>query len=114
MPNQSYYDKHHRDQDAKRFYNSKAWEICRENVLKRDHYLCQHCLQDKIITPADMVHHIVHYRDDPSKGLDESNLISLCNTCHGKEHPEKGNKNTQKRSKTRVKMVKAKSNREWT
>lgn len=39
------YDKHKRDQGAKKFYNSKAWQVCRSIALARDNYLCQECLK---------------------------------------------------------------------
>lgn len=83
---------------AMAFYNSKAWRRCRELVLKRDHYLCQECLKEQRLTPANIVHHIVHYRDDPSKGLDMDNLITVCPECHNKLHPEKsGGKKIEKK-----------------
>jgi 5-methylcytosine-specific restriction protein A len=69
------------------FYLSQAWRKCREEILLRDNYLCQHCLRRKKITPADMVHHIKPLEDYPALALDPNNLISLCNLCHNREHP---------------------------
>ena len=63
------------------FYKSKAWDIG---------YLCQECKRYGRNREAQTVHHIVHLEDDPSLALDEKNLISLCNACHNKAHPEKG------------------------
>ena len=37
-----------------------------------------------------MVHHIKPRRDYPELALVDSNLISLCDECHNKMHPEKG------------------------
>ena len=43
-----------------------------------------------IPVPADMVHHIKERTEYPELALTLENLISLCNACHNKEHPEKG------------------------
>ncbi|MCY8609894.1 HNH endonuclease [Bacillus haynesii] len=92
----NHYDKYKRNQQARSFYKSRAWQRCREAVLKRDNYLCQDCLLVyKKITQADTVHHIDELRDHPEKALDASNLVSLCNACHNKRHPEKGRGKSQ-------------------
>lgn len=78
---QYYYNQDRRE--AKRFYNSKAWETCRHMALRRDYYLCQYCLDNKFIKVYDVVHHIKPRRDYPELALDIDNLISLCHTCHG-------------------------------
>ncbi|MGE6343768.1 HNH endonuclease [Bacillus mycoides] len=108
----SYYDKHKRDQEAKRFYNSIAWKNCRQLALKRDHYLCQECLKQNIITQADMVHHIEHFKDKPDKALVLENLISLCNVCHNKEHPEKSGGVKKKEVSKKVNVIKIRANKE--
>lgn len=79
------------DEQAKAFYKTGAWVRCRELILIRDSYLCQICMKDNRPTPADTVHHIIHLKDDPSKALEESNLISVCRTCHGELHSTKAN-----------------------
>lgn len=43
------------------------------------------------ITPATVPHHIVPVRLDPSRRLDPSNLVSLCNCCHQRRHAEMRN-----------------------
>ena len=84
---QRFYDTRVRDKRIVEFYHTREWLAIRQQVLARDYYLCQHCLKEKRITPADMVHHIVPVKVDWTKRLDLSNLISLCNTCHAKiEH----------------------------
>lgn len=35
------------------------------------------------------VHHIKHLKDNPELALVDSNLTSLCGSCHNEEHPEK-------------------------
>ena len=74
------------------FYKSKAWEIKRKAILRRDGYRCQECKRYGRIKEAQTVHHIVHLEDDPSLALTDSNLVSLCAGCHNKMHPEKGGK----------------------
>lgn len=74
-----------------KFYKSYIWKKARKIILERDEYLCQRCLHETgQPIPADTVHHIVHLKDDPSKALDENNLISVCFSCHNELHPEKG------------------------
>ena len=70
------------------FYLSSAWRRCRKEILIRDNYLCQYCLQNKKIIPADTVHHIKLLEDYPELALEPANLISLCSLCHNREHPE--------------------------
>lgn len=82
------------DVACKSFYNSSLWRHKREEVLHLDHNECQLCKQRGIITKAQTVHHIIHLRDNPSLALSIYNnnnrqLISLCNDCHNKVHPEK-------------------------
>ncbi|PLR93200.1 HNH endonuclease [Bacillus sp. T33-2] len=90
MNNQQHYDKYKRNQEARAFYKSTAWEKCRDVVLRRDHYLCQECYRNKKVTPADLVHHIVELLNDWDMALDPDNLESLCHSCHNRKHPEKG------------------------
>lgn len=98
---------------AKAFYNSREWIRCRDLVLKRDGYLCQECLKHQRLTPATIVHHIIHYRDDPTKALEMNNLVSVCAECHNKLHPEKsgGGKKSKKKS-SKVFVYKSKKNPE--
>lgn len=79
---QTLYNRYKRDKESKQFYNSKAWEVCRTNVLIDNYYLCVECLKNKIIKVYDVVHHIKPLRDYPELSLVESNLIPLCHSCH--------------------------------
>ena len=38
---------------------------------------------------ATMVHHIVPYKDAPGRACDLDNLMSLCDACHERMHPER-------------------------
>jgi 5-methylcytosine-specific restriction enzyme A len=86
MNSNQYYDKYKRNQASREFYKSAAWEKCREVVLIRDNYLCQDCLKQNKITPADMVHHIKELEQHPEVALDLDNLVGLCDSCHNKQH----------------------------
>ncbi|WP_130806508.1 HNH endonuclease [Senegalia massiliensis] len=72
-----------------KFYQSIYWRRMREEILKRDNYECQHCKDKGKYSKGECVHHKEHLKDNPMRGLDPSNLITLCNVCHNKEHPEK-------------------------
>lgn len=81
-----YYDVHVRDQKAKAFYKSRAWQAVRRRALIRDYYLCQDCLTENRLTQADTVHHRVEIGKDWSKRLNMDNLVSLCAACHNARH----------------------------
>lgn len=80
------YDDRQRDPRVVEFYHSPAWEALRQQVLARDAYLCQQCLREHRITPADTVHHIVSIKQDWSRRLDPSNLEAICRACHNRLH----------------------------
>lgn len=82
-----HYDKHKRNQKARVFYQSKAWQAIRHQALIRDNYLCQDCVSRGHMVRAVMVHHIVPILDAWELRLSMDNLTSLCQRCHGKrEH----------------------------
>ncbi len=81
-----HYDKYKRDQQARMFYKSRAWQAARLRALIRDNFLCQDCIKDNRITQADTVHHRVEISRDWSKRLQLSNLVSLCASCHNRRH----------------------------
>ena len=57
----------------------RAW---RREVLKRDGHKCTKCgSQDKL-----EAHHIVRWADEPALRVVLSNGLTLCKTCHYKEH----------------------------
>ena len=68
---------------ASKFRNSNAWITKREQIKKRDKYLCRVCLKDNIYTYNNLqVHHIVPIEKDNDKKLDSNNLITLCSYHH--------------------------------
>nr|DAF24263.1 MAG TPA: NinG recombination protein [Caudoviricetes sp.]DAP05750.1 MAG TPA: NinG recombination protein [Bacteriophage sp.] len=70
-------------------YNSQKWKRKRLQILKRDGYMCQHCKRYGKAVPATTVHHIQHADEYPEMAFADKNLISLCEGCHNKQHPEK-------------------------
>lgn len=70
-------------------YNSPNWRRKRLQILKRDGYMCQHCKRYGKAVPATTVHHIQHADEYPEMAFVDKNLISLCEGCHNKQHPEK-------------------------
>ena len=72
-----------------KFRNTNAWIKKRNQIKKRDRYLCQLCLKDNIYTYDNLqVHHIIPLAKDYNKKLDSDNLITLCRMHH--EQAEKG------------------------
>lgn len=57
------------------------WQRVRIEALRRDKYLCQHCLREGRVTPAEDVDHIVPLSRGGAR-LDHGNLQSLCRPCH--------------------------------
>lgn len=77
---------------ARKFYSSKTWTQ-RSMVYRKMHPWCERCLKRGIYKPADCVHHKIHIDKtnymDTKILLDDSNLESLCDDCHAKEHAKK-------------------------
>ena len=80
-----------------RFYKGNEWIALRAEVMREDHYECQHCLERGIYTRAEMVHHVNEVRKRPDMALTKEyidpitkekkrKLVSLCNPCHELEH----------------------------
>ena len=86
----------HYEKQTDPFYKSAHWRRARKAALERDFYICQDCLAAKrrgeMIRPrtATVVHHIQPIELRPDLKLDLDNLVSLCDPCHNKRHPEKG------------------------
>lgn len=72
------YDQHRRDKDAKRFYDSAAWQRARADKLGANP-ICERCGREF----AAEVHHVIPLRQcDDEQRTDPSNLQSLCGGCH--------------------------------
>ncbi|WNF36838.1 HNH endonuclease signature motif containing protein [Bacillaceae bacterium IKA-2] len=72
------YNRYQRDPATRKRYG-KQWRRIRDSYINA-HPLCEQCKKDGKLTPAQEVHHIKPL----SKGgtHDESNLMSLCTSCH--------------------------------
>lgn len=77
------------DGDVDKFYASSEWRKKRKQIIERDNNECQRCKEEGRVGKAECVHHILHLTARPDLALTDSNLITLCNTCHNSEHPEK-------------------------
>lgn len=81
------------------FYVSYDWKKKRREVLAMDRHECQRCKSRGLYKRATMVHHVKHLRDRPdlalsawdirNDGTRARQLVSLCDDCHEKEHPER-------------------------
>ena len=70
---------------AKSFYNSKAWQECRESYITYVFGLCERC-----DNPGYILHHKIHLTpnniSDPIISLNHDNLEYVCKRCHDEEH----------------------------
>lgn len=82
------YNHYRRDPEAKKRYG-RAWKRIRDRYAAA-HPLCERCLKEGRYSPMKEVHHILPI----SQGGDhcESNLMSLCQSCHTKIHLEIGDR----------------------
>ena len=78
--------------DSNNFYNTRKWRKKRIVILKRDNFLCRRCARYGKEVDATTVHHIMPLEFFPELALVNDNLMSLCEKCHNKMHPEKGKK----------------------
>ena len=77
---------------ARQFYSSKAWQDCRNEYMKKQHYLCENCLRKGLYKPAKIVHHIEELTPmnitNPEVALGFDNLMCVCRECHNEFHPD--------------------------
>lgn len=83
-----------------KFYKSKEWINLKEEVKKEQHYECQECLKQGILTTEEdentlTVHHVQFVKKHPElalskfyyyQGIQYRNLIVVCFDCHNKLH----------------------------
>lgn len=73
-----------------RFYKNRTWKNCQSAYMKSVNGLCEVCLQNKRITPAKIVHHIVHLNSetvqDEALAYGFDNLQAVCLNCHNEIH----------------------------
>jgi 5-methylcytosine-specific restriction endonuclease McrA len=71
--------------ELKKLRKADRWSIIRLSVLARDRYTCQDCAL--VIRRRAHVHHIIKRVLGGSD--DQTNLVTLCGTCHGRRHHPK-------------------------
>ena len=90
---------------ARKFYSSKAWQSCRNEYMKRAHYLCEECLRKGIYKPAEIVHHKIELDpitiERPEIALSFDNLEALCRDCHAEKHELSGGRWSEVNKKKR-------------
>ena len=78
-------------------YNTSQWRKLRDAKLQQNP-LCELCLENDKVTPAEDVHHIYEISNGKNEfemislGFDFNNLQSLCHDCHQKLHAKKHKK----------------------
>ena len=80
------YDKYERDPNINKTYG-RAWKRIRDRHITLPP-LCEMCLKEDMLTPAQEVHHILPISKGGTHSQD--NLMSLCRSCHNKIHIEMG------------------------
>lgn len=82
------YEKYDRDPAVRRRYG-RAWKRIRDRYAKK-HPFCEECYSKGLLRPVEEVHH----KKPLSEGgtHDESNLVSLCQSCHARIHAERGDR----------------------
>lgn len=83
-----HYEKFSRGYSANERYGSK-WKKIRDKYV-REHPLCEMCLEEGKATIMDEVHHKISVSEGGSHN--ESNLMSLCKSCHEKIHRQRGDR----------------------
>lgn len=82
------YNKYQRAPDINKKYG-RAWKRIRDRHITL-HPLCEMCLKEDMLTPAQEVHHILPISKGGTHSQD--NLMSLCRSCHNKIHIEMGDR----------------------
>ena len=60
------------------FYRTRTWARLRQQVLDRDHYVCQYCGQPNSKT----VDHVIPIEYDSKLKASLDNLATICRKCH--------------------------------
>src|SRR5699024_11029210 len=97
-------EKHHRydtvrnreDKQYRDIYYSTKWRKLRKQIVLRDNYMCQYCLNKGLYKQADVVYHIIEVKDDITKAYDPENMQSLCHACHNKKTIEEKRRRTER------------------
>ena len=69
-----------------KFYQSKEWQLLRNQKWCQADGLCEMCRAKGIIKSAKEIHHRIPIEEEWSKRLDYDNLVALCSDCHNAQH----------------------------
>lgn len=73
----------YKDSKERQLRNTYEWQQKSLEIRERSQYLCSVCRDKGIYTYNNLeVHHIVKLKDDPTRLLDNYNLICLCVEHH--------------------------------
>ena len=75
---------------ANAFYQGIPWRECKNAYLSKVGRLCERCIQQGKIVPAEIVHHKIPITmkniTNPQITLNHDNLQALCRDCHADVH----------------------------
>jgi len=74
-----------------KFHQSQDWRDKAKEIYKRDNYTCQECGKDANQLRKMGLKLHCHHKEGIKTGkklFDNNNLITLCEECHSREHPE--------------------------
>ncbi len=91
----SQYETFGRDKNTKKRYGHN-WSKIRKRYVSK-HPFCEECFKKGILVPVDEVHHKLPLAEGGTH--DESNLVSLCKSCHAKIHGGRGDYKDGKKNK---------------
>lgn len=100
-----------------KFYKSKEWLNLKEETMREQHYECQECLKNGILTTISKntkednkikltVHHVQYVKKYPElalskfyyfEGIKYRNLIVVCFDCHNRLHKRFNYKENKKK-----------------
>ena len=83
-----HYEKFQRGYSTGKRYG-RAWTRIRHRYANK-HPLCEMCMKEGRYVAVEEVHHIVPLSEGGTH--DESNLMSLCRSCHEKIHKQRGDR----------------------
>ena len=75
---------------ADQFYQSRRWERLREDVLRRDGYMCREARRYGKRVEANTVHHVFPRELFPEYQWEPWNLVSLSAKAHDRMHDRTG------------------------
>lgn len=82
------YEKYQRNRERKKKYDAR-WNHIRKRYAAA-HPWCEECLKEGIYVPVEHVHHRVPLSEGGTN--DDSNLESVCKSCHSRIHAKRGDR----------------------